>query len=148
MSIKDQFRSGVPQRQELMKPLTKSMPLFEKTIAEPLIKMADLWHTGDWFLHHDNAPAHTALSVKQFFTKNAIVHPSYSPDLAPCDLFLFSKFKRNVKEMCFATVEEVKQKSPEGLKDIPMSEFKNCFEQWKNRLEKCIVVNGECFKRD
>ncbi|KYN36517.1 hypothetical protein ALC56_09112, partial [Trachymyrmex septentrionalis] len=54
----------------------------------------------------------------------------------------------NMKGKRFATVEEVKQKSLEGLKDIPMSEFKNCFEQWKNRLEKCVVVNGEYFEGD
>ncbi|KYN38445.1 hypothetical protein ALC56_07183, partial [Trachymyrmex septentrionalis] len=66
----------------------------------------------------------------------------------PCDFFLFPKFKRNMKGKRFATVEEVKQKSLEGLKDIPMSEFKNCFEQWKNRLEKCVVVNGEYFEGD
>lgn len=48
----------------------------------------------------------------------------------------------------FATVEEVKQKSLEGLKDIPISEFKKCFEQWNHRLEKCIVINGEYFEGD
>jgi hypothetical protein len=48
----------------------------------------------------------------------------------------------------FVTVEEVKQKSLEDLKDIPISEFKNRFEQWKNLLEKCIVANGEYFEGD
>jgi hypothetical protein len=26
-------------------------------------KMEEKWHTGDWFLHHENAAAHSALSV-------------------------------------------------------------------------------------
>jgi len=26
-------------------------------------KRPELWRSGDWFLHHDNAPAHTALPV-------------------------------------------------------------------------------------
>ena len=26
-------------------------------------KLPEVWSSGDWFLHHDNAPAHTALSV-------------------------------------------------------------------------------------
>nr|CAI5864484.1 unnamed protein product [Callosobruchus analis] len=74
-------------------------------------KRADLWRTGDWFFHHDNAPAHTALSIRQFLTKNGmtpIVHPPYSPDLAPCDFFLFPRLKRDMKGKRFATVEEVK----------------------------------------
>jgi hypothetical protein len=37
-------------------------------------------------LHHDNAPAHKALSVKQFVAQksiNEMEHPFYSPNLAP-----------------------------------------------------------------
>lgn len=28
-------------------------------------KRPELWHTGDWFFHHDNTPARTALSAHQ-----------------------------------------------------------------------------------
>jgi histone-lysine N-methyltransferase SETMAR len=41
-----------------------------------------------------NAPAHMALSVREFLaTKqiNVLEHPAYSPDLAPSDFFLFPK---------------------------------------------------------
>jgi len=50
----------------------------------------------DWVLHHDNALAHTALSVREFLAKKNIPvlpHPPYSPDLAPCDFYLFPKLK-------------------------------------------------------
>ena len=43
-----------------------------------------------WFLHHDNAPSHTSIAVREFLALNNITtlpHPPYSPDLAPCDLF-------------------------------------------------------------
>jgi hypothetical protein len=52
-------------------------------------KRPDKWKNKNWFLHHDNAPAHTSLVVRQFLvSKNTTVipHPHpYSPDLAPCD---------------------------------------------------------------
>ena len=51
-------------------------------------KWLETWKNGDWLLHHDNAPAHTSLVVKEFLTKNnmtTVPHPVYSPDLAPCD---------------------------------------------------------------
>ena len=32
-------------------------------------KQPEMWSSDDWFLHHDNAPAHTALSVQQFLAK-------------------------------------------------------------------------------
>jgi hypothetical protein len=31
------------------------------------------WNCGDWFLHHDNTPAHSALSVHAFRAKNTNV---------------------------------------------------------------------------
>ena len=52
------------------------------------------------------------------------------------------------KTLRFASVEEVKQKLLEGLKNIPISEFKKCFEQWKDRLQKCVVVKEEYFEGD
>jgi len=41
-------------------------------------------------LHHDNAPAHTALPVREVLATKQITvleHPAYSPDLAPSDYF-------------------------------------------------------------
>ena len=32
-------------------------------------KHPNLWQAGDWFFHRENAPAHTALNVKQFLIK-------------------------------------------------------------------------------
>jgi transposase len=49
------------------------------------------------FLHHDKAPAHSSLLIREFsFTKHEmtlIPQPPYSPDLAPSDFFIFTKLK-------------------------------------------------------
>ena len=47
--------------------------------------------------------------------------PPYSPDLAPCDFFLFPKLKKPMKGRRFATVEERKTVSLEELKAIAIS---------------------------
>ncbi|UYV77765.1 CLCN3 [Cordylochernes scorpioides] len=55
-------------------------------------KRPDLWKNKNWLLHHDNAPAHTSLLVRDFLAKNNTLmmpQPPYSPDLALCDFFLF-----------------------------------------------------------
>ena len=73
----------------------------------------ELWRSGGWLLHPDNAPAHTALSVLQFLTKSGMTtasHPSYSPDLAPCNFFLFPRMKRDLKRKRFQNIEEVREK--------------------------------------
>jgi hypothetical protein len=56
----------------------------------------ELWAENAWILHQDNAPSHTALVTRKFFSKNKITtmdHPPYSPDLVPCDFYLFHKVK-------------------------------------------------------
>jgi len=63
-------------------------------------KWPEMWKNGNWLLHHDNAPAHTSLVVREFFTKNnvsTVPHPAYSPDLAPCDFYVFPKMKLRLK---------------------------------------------------
>jgi hypothetical protein len=55
---------------------------------------------NSWILHHDNAPAHTALSVREFLATKQITvleYPAYSPDLASSDFFLFPKINELLK---------------------------------------------------
>ena len=63
-------------------------------------KRRDLWERKQWLLHHDNAPAHSALTIRQFLASRQVStldHPPYSPDLAPSDFFLFPKLKGVLK---------------------------------------------------
>ena len=49
-------------------------------------KRPKLFANNSWILHHDNAPAHTALSVREFLATKQITvleQPACSPDLAP-----------------------------------------------------------------
>jgi histone-lysine N-methyltransferase SETMAR len=56
-------------------------------------------------LHHNNAPAHST-ALMQALTMHHITKvcqplPPYSPDLAPCDFWLFPKAKITVeKDIC------------------------------------------------
>ena len=114
-------------------------------------KRPELWRSGEWLLHHDKAPAHTALTVRQFLTKNGMTtasHPLYSPDLAPCSFFLFPRMKRDLKGKRFQNVEEVREKTTEELKATTLQELQNCFEQLKRRWDKCIDSQGEYFEGD
>ncbi|UYV72842.1 hypothetical protein LAZ67_10000956 [Cordylochernes scorpioides] len=82
-------------------------------------KRPDLWKNKNWLLHHDNSPAHTSLLVRDFLAKNNTLmmpQPPYSPDLAPCDFFLFPKLKRPMKGRRYATLDEIKTASKEELK--------------------------------
>ncbi|UYV79043.1 hypothetical protein LAZ67_17000846 [Cordylochernes scorpioides] len=114
-------------------------------------KRPDLWKNKNWFLHHDNTPAHTSLLVRDFLAKNNTLmmpQPPYSPDLPPCDFFLFPKLKRPMKGRRYATLDEIKTASKEELKKILKSDFLKCFEDWKNRWHKCIISHGDYFEGD
>jgi len=86
---------------------------FYKYVLERLRKgvqrvRADI--VDDWVLHHDNAPAHTALSIREFLAKKNIpVLPNYpySPDLASCNFYLLRKLKSKLKGHHFGTMESI-----------------------------------------
>jgi len=114
-------------------------------------KRPELWRSGDGFLHHDNAPAHTALSVTGYLASLGwivVPHLPYSPDLAPCHFFLFPTMKKTLKKKRFATVEDVKTASQEALNNIKLQQFHRCSTQWGKRLDKCIASSGGYFEGD
>jgi len=104
-----------------------------------------------WILHHDNAPAHDALRVCEFLAKNSITktdHPLYSPDLAPCDFWLFPKLKNALKGQRFAYLSDIQRNVNLLLQGIPENDFQDYFRQWHHHLTKCIASQGEYFKGD
>ena len=104
-------------------------------------KRRSLREANAWALHHDNAPAHTALSICQFLAKRNIAtleHPPYSPDLALCDLFLFPKIKSVLKGTHFFNIDSIKKAMTTELKKIPENASQECIESWKKRMHKCL----------
>ena len=63
-------------------------------------KNREKWRASSWFLLHDSVPAHRSVLVKDILTKNNVTtlqHPTYSPDLAAADLYLFPLLKSALK---------------------------------------------------
>ena len=102
-----------------------------------------------WFLHHDNAPSHKSLAVREFLAQNKITtlpHPPYSPDLAQCDFVLFPKLKTHLKEHHFGTVENVQAAATRALNKISSEDFLHCYEEWQQRWNRCIRLQGAYFE--
>ena len=74
--------------------------------------------------------------------------PSLVTQPYPEQLFKFPWMNKFLKGEHFASVEEVKQKTAEALKGIKIDECRNCFQQWKKCLDRCIVSNKEYFEGD
>jgi len=112
-------------------------------------KRPEISANNSWILHHDNAPAHKALSVREFLATKQIAlleHPAYSPDLAPSDFFLFPKIKETLKGRHFDNSDDIRSNTMAALKVIPQNQFQNCFEGWTKRWRQCIASQGEYFE--
>ncbi|KAJ4450592.1 hypothetical protein ANN_02017 [Periplaneta americana] len=90
---------------------------------------------NNWFLMHDNAPAHRAIIVKNFLARHnitALDHPPYSPDLSPPDYFLFPRLKSHLKGRRF-NAEEVIANATRALRRVSQNGFQAWFQELYTR---------------
>ncbi|KMQ92061.1 histone-lysine n-methyltransferase setmar-like protein [Lasius niger] len=100
-----------------------------------------------WILHHDNAPSHTSLRVREFLAKHNVAtlpQPPYSPDLA--SPFLFPRMERTLKRHHYGMVERVQAASMQCLKEIPVVDFQRAYQAWQKRWQRCINAEGSYFE--
>jgi hypothetical protein len=87
---------------------------FYKGVMDCLLKCIQrvrpaVFCSRDFFLLHDNMPAHKATSVCHFLFLKCYnpYRPPYSPDLSPPGYFLFLKLKMELQGLHFADVAEI-----------------------------------------
>ena len=88
-------------------------------------KRPELSANNSWILQHDNAPAHTALSVRELLATKQITvleHPAYSPDLAPNDFFVFLKVKEILNGRHFDDIDDIRSNTMVALMAIPQNQ--------------------------
>ena len=99
----------------------------------------------DVIFHHDNAPAHCKREVLEVFDSwdwEILSHPPYSPDLAPCDFFLFPRMKESLRGIKFETTEEIVRATKASLNDLDKDGFRDAFVRLVRRWEKCVANEG------
>ena len=74
-----------------------------------------------------------------------VLHPPYSPDLAPCDFWLFPKLKENCR---YETIEELKKAVTKVIDTLTQEDFHGAFQNLLERYNKCIAAGGDYFKGD
>ena len=120
------------------------MLLFAVKLVQP--EIADTW-----MLHYDSAPCHTVIPVNELFTKKDIAvvpQPPYSPDLSPYDFFLFPKLKFHLKGRHFGIVDNIQKVVPDQLRALSCEEFQHCYQEWEQRLWRCVASLGKYFEGD
>ena len=100
-------------------------------------------------LLHGNAPAHTSTIVTAFLKKEKVTvlpHPPYSPDLGPCDFFLFPKLKAFLAGRKNQSRQALGSAIHQYLITVPKSAYRDAFKKWIHRLKLCISSHGEYFE--
>ena len=100
-------------------------------------------------LLRDNAPAHTFAIITAFLKKEKVTvlpHPPYSPDLAPCDFFLFPKLKAFLAGRKYQSRQALGSAIHQYLITVPKSAYRDAFKKWIHRLKLCISSHGEYFE--
>ena len=148
------------QQAEMTSSFTKCGLWSCRTVLSPSENLQRRWgklwfgkfHFDRWFGHaenvreiHENAPATSSQLIQTFLSKRNIPvdhQAPYSPDMAPCDFWLFPHLKMHLKGTRFESWDDIIRNTTAKLYSIPKEAFQKCFEQWRNRWQKCVQSKG------
>ena len=72
-----------------------------------------------------------------------VPYPPYSPDLAPCDFWLFPK----LRGCRYETIGEMKEAVTKVIDTLTKEDFHGVFQKLLER-DKCIAAGGDYFEGD
>ena len=73
-----------------------------------------------------------------------VPQPPYSPDLAPCDFWLFPK----LRGCRYETIEEMKEAVMKVIDMLTQEDFDGAFQKLLEGFNKCIAAGGDYFEGD
>jgi hypothetical protein len=73
-------------------------------------------------------------------------HPPYSPDLSPCDFWLFGILKQNMKERVFQSEEQILAAITESWNELTFEDIQRVFHNWMERLIWEIADSSEYYQ--
>ena len=100
-------------------------------------------------LLHDNAPAHKSATVQEFLKESGLDildHPPYSPDLSPCDFWLFPRPKEMLAGHHFESCCGIGSAVYQCLQHIPNEDYRMAFRKWVDRCKMCVEADGAYFE--
>ena len=98
---------------------------------------------------HDNARPHKSLAVRQKIQDmgmHEVPHLPYSPDIAPCDFWLFRKLKDNLSGREFEDRLSLGRTIYRYLEVILKDKYRKTFENWIKRLNSVVAYKGDYFE--
>ena len=75
---------------------------------------------------------------------NTVPQPPYSPDLTPCDFWLF----RKLTGCRYETIVEMKEAVTKAINTLTQEDFHGALQKLLERYNKCIAAEGDYFEGD
>ena len=100
-------------------------------------------------LLHDNALAHKCATVQEYLKEsglNVLDHPPYSPDLPPCDFWLFPRLKEMLAGHRFESHCGIGSAVYQCLQHIPKEDYWVVFRKWVDRCKMFLEADRTYFE--
>jgi histone-lysine N-methyltransferase SETMAR len=107
-------------------------------------KQPELLERGAILLQ-DNATPHRHHDVQNLVQRSGwevLAHPPYSPDLAPCGYWLFSRVKKHLRGKRFQSEEDTNTAVTASLRRVTKDEYRAAIDRLPRRWEKCVDSAG------
>jgi hypothetical protein len=105
---------------------------------------------GIFYVHLDNSICHNSQIVTDELVikmLERVLRPAYSPDLSPCDFWLFGMLKQKVTDRVFRTVEEILITIRKIWSEVTLGQLQSVFSNSIKRLGYVITHNGEYYAK-
>ena len=103
--------------------------------------------TGIKLLH--DTPAHKSATVQEYLNKSGLDvldHPPYSPNLSPCDFWLFPILKEMLAGHRFESRCGIGSEVYLYLQHIPKEDYQTEFRKWVDRCKMCVEADRAYFE--
>ena len=99
-------------------------------------------------LLHDNVLAHKSATVQEYLKESGLDvldHPPYSPDMSPCDFWLFPRLKEMLAEHQFESRCGIGSAVYHCLQHIPKEDYRAAFQKWVDQCKMCVEADRAYF---
>ena len=100
-------------------------------------------------LLHDNASPHFKRCVVEMLAQwewEVLSHPPYSPDLSPCDFFLFAAIKEPLRGQRFQSQEDINAAWKASIDQVNAAGTEQGIMRLPHLWEKCVAADGAYFE--
>ena len=125
-----------------------------QTFLLPILEDLPVFQQQELFFMQDGAPPHWATIVRTWLNENfgeqwigrgspEIQWPARSPDLTPCDFWLWGHMKSLIYRSQPANLDELKRRIFECVSDITPETRMKALHEFATRLKKCVDNRGK-----